>query len=79
MYFSRRYEIYPGSEVPRAYPTQPGEYIMYSFYGGDTWESAAKLLTDCGFSPEIRPDKLTVADYTALVQAIADNKMKIKG
>ena len=42
-------------------------------------ESAAKLLTDCGFSPEIRPDKLTVADYTALVQAIADNKMKIKG
>ncbi len=42
-------------------------------------EIAADLLEKCGFSAEIRPDKLTVDDYKKLVLEIIGNEIKIKG
>ena len=37
------------------------------------------LLEKCGFSAEIRPDKLTVTDYVKLAKEIISDEIKIRG
>jgi 16S rRNA (adenine1518-N6/adenine1519-N6)-dimethyltransferase len=42
-------------------------------------EISAELLAKCGFSTEIRPDKLTVDDYTKLTREIICKEIQIRG
>ena len=42
-------------------------------------EISAELLEKCGFSSEIRPDKLTIEDYIKLAKEIICKEIKIRG
>ena len=42
-------------------------------------ETSAELLAKCGFLTEIRPDKLTVDDYTKLTREIICKEIQIRG
>jgi 16S rRNA (adenine1518-N6/adenine1519-N6)-dimethyltransferase len=37
-------------------------------------ETAAKILDECGFAPDLRPDKLSVADFVKLTEKLTSFK-----
>ena len=37
-------------------------------------DTAAKILDECGFAPDLRPDKLTVADFVKLTEELTSFK-----